>query len=122
MEVLIVENAAAAAMVGAGRVAELLAIKPNAVLGLATGSTPIAVYQELVSRYRRDQISFANVVTFNLDEYVGLISGSPQSYRSFMDRELFDHVVGVVKEVKCRTLEYHVPHYSDIKLELHFFS
>ena len=92
MEVLIVENAAVAAMLGAGRVAELLAMKPSAVLGLATGSTPIAIYQELVSCYRRDQISFADVVTFNLDEYVGLTSGSPQSYRSFMDRELFDHV------------------------------
>lgn len=92
MEVLIVENAAVAAMLGAGRVAELLAMKPSAVLGLATGSTPIAIYQELVSCYRRDQISFADVVMFNLDEYVGLTSGSPQSYRSFMDRELFDHV------------------------------
>jgi glucosamine-6-phosphate deaminase len=64
----------------------------RAVLGLATGSTPISVYAELVRLHREEQLSFANVTTFNLDEYYPLAPDHPQSYRHFMRRHLFDHV------------------------------
>ena len=62
------------------------------VLGLATGHTPLPFYAELVRRHHGEGFSFANVTTFNLDEYLGLPSSHPASYRTFMHRHLFDHV------------------------------
>ncbi|MEM6687797.1 MAG: 6-phosphogluconolactonase [Planctomycetota bacterium] len=62
------------------------------VLGLATGSTPIPVYAELVRRHREDGLSFANVTTFNLDEYHPMDEANRHSYHAFMRRHLFDHV------------------------------
>ncbi|MBV9490830.1 MAG: glucosamine-6-phosphate deaminase [Verrucomicrobia bacterium] len=64
----------------------------NAVLGLATGSTPIKLYWELIRLHREEGLSFWNVVTFNLDEYYGLPAKHPESYRRFMDLQLFEHV------------------------------
>ncbi len=64
----------------------------TAVLGLPTGSTPIGVYQELVRMHRQDRLSFANVVTFNLDEYVPMAPDALQSYHRFMRENLLDHV------------------------------
>ena len=64
----------------------------NAVLGLATGSTPLGLYAELVRMHREEGLSFANVVTFNLDEYYPLPADNPRSYRHFMQAYLFDHV------------------------------
>jgi glucosamine-6-phosphate deaminase len=80
----------------AAEVAELVASvnaagRP-AVLGLATGNTPKPFYAELIRLHREGKLSFANVITFNLDEYLGLPAGHPESYRAFMKRELFDHV------------------------------
>jgi glucosamine-6-phosphate deaminase len=63
-----------------------------AVLGLATGSTPLALYAELVRMHREDGLSFANVTTFNLDEYHPIQPSNPRSYRHFMQTHLFDHV------------------------------
>lgn len=62
------------------------------MLGLATGSTPCQVYSELVRLHREDGLSFANVVTFNLDEYYPMDPGALQSYHRFMREHLFDHV------------------------------
>lgn len=62
------------------------------VLGLPTGSTPVGTYKELVRLHREGQVSFANVITFNMDEYVGLPQEHPESYHSFMARNLFDHI------------------------------
>ena len=64
----------------------------RAVLGLATGSTPIPLYAELVRLHREEGLSFRDVTTFNLDEYSGLGPDHDQSYRWFMQRQLFDHV------------------------------
>jgi glucosamine-6-phosphate deaminase len=63
-----------------------------AILGLATGSTPKKVYAELVRLHRSEGLSFSNVVVFNLDEYVGIPGDSPESYRSYMKKHLFDHI------------------------------
>lgn len=64
----------------------------NAVLGLATGSTPVGLYRELIRMHREDGLSFQNVITFNLDEYYGLEAKHPESYARFMADQLFDHV------------------------------
>jgi glucosamine-6-phosphate deaminase len=66
--------------------------KRGVVLGLATGSTPLSFYAELVRLHREEGLSFANVVTFNLDEYCGLSADHPQSYHHFMRTNLFDHI------------------------------
>lgn len=71
---------------------ELIKNKPNATLGLATGSSPIGLYQNLISAYNNNEISFKNITTFNLDEYCGLPKEHFESYYSFMHRNLFDHV------------------------------
>lgn len=77
---------------GAGIISGLIHTNPRAVLGLATGSTPIGIYEELVRSYRDGMVSFKQATTFNLDEYVGLPENHPESYRSFMDRHLFLHI------------------------------
>ncbi len=64
----------------------------NAVLGLATGSTPTGLYRELIRLHKEDGLSFKNVVTFNLDEYYGLRPDHPESYSRFMREQLFDHI------------------------------
>ena len=62
------------------------------VLGLCTGSTPIGTYNELIRMVRDGEVSFKNVISFNMDEYVGLPVDHPESYHSFMHRQLFDHI------------------------------
>ncbi len=66
--------------------------KKSAVLGLATGTTPIGMYDMLVQMYDRGELSFKNVRTVNLDEYVGISSGDKNSYRAFMNLHLFDRI------------------------------
>ena len=70
----------------------LLKNNPNATLGLATGSTPIGTYNELIQKYNKNEISFENVTTFNLDEYIGLQPFHPQSYYKYMYDHLFKHI------------------------------
>lgn len=66
--------------------------KPTSILGLATGGSPVGMYEELVKRQQAGQVSFKDVITFNLDEYVGLDRKSPASYWTFMHEQLFNHV------------------------------
>ena len=66
--------------------------KPNCVLGLATGGTPVGAYHQLVDWYKKGDLSFAETRTVNLDEYLGLSPHHEQSYRYFMQVNLFDHV------------------------------
>src|SRR5918911_281041 len=73
-------------------VADRLRRKPNMVLGLATGSTPLGLYKALIERHKRDGLDFSKVTTFNLDEYIGLPPSHPQSYRYFMQESLFKHI------------------------------
>lgn len=77
---------------GAGIIASLLQSKPRAILGLATGGTPVGVYQKLVELYREGVISFKQASSYNLDEYVGLPEDHPESYRRFMNEKLFNHI------------------------------
>ena len=66
--------------------------KPDSILGFATGSTPLILYRKLIDGYRKGEISFRRVRSFNLDEYLGLQPDHPKSYRSTMNRILFDHI------------------------------
>ena len=92
MKVVILENPDAVAEYSLDIYKRQLNDKPNSILGLATGSTPIMLYKRLIEAYKAKQISFKDVTTFNLDEYLGLSGEHPQSYRHFMNQELFNHV------------------------------
>lgn len=88
MEVIIQPTPEAATKIAARIIARLLREKPNAVLGMATGSSPVPLYRELAAM----KLDWRKVVTFNLDEYVGLPPEHPQSYVAFMWENLFRHV------------------------------
>lgn len=66
--------------------------KPNAVLGLATGTSPLKVYENMIQAYKNNEVSYKLVKTFNLDEYIGLKGTHNQSYRYFMNENLFNHI------------------------------
>jgi glucosamine-6-phosphate deaminase len=100
----------------ANLLASQITLKPNSVLGLATGSTPVGAYNELVRIYKEGDINFTEVVTFNLDEYYGLDKENPQSYYYFMMENLFKHVNmnkrnihipdGRAKDIELECVEY----------------
>jgi glucosamine-6-phosphate deaminase len=92
MEVVVLPTYEEMSRAAATVIADVLNAKPNAVLGMATGSTPLGVYQELVRMHREGQLDFAQVITFNLDEYVGLPTTDAQSYHYFMHENFFKHV------------------------------
>ena len=89
---VIVDSAENIAAMAAQQYVALLKRKPNAILGGATGSTPLGLYAELVRLNKAGEISFIDASSFNLDEYVGLDGTHDQSYRYFMDHNLFDHI------------------------------
>jgi len=91
VEVIIKNNYEEISKLAADYLINTVKAKNNAILGLPTGSTPIGMYQEVINRYK-DNISFQNVRTFNLDEYVGLDKSNINSYRYFMDENLFSHI------------------------------
>ncbi|PVE17900.1 glucosamine-6-phosphate deaminase [Arthrobacter sp. Bz4] len=92
MEVVILPDQAAIAAVAADAIEDLVRRKPNAVLGLATGSSPLGVYDELARRHHTGSLSFADVHGFALDEYVGLPVGHPESYREVIRREFTNRI------------------------------
>lgn len=92
MEVIIKPDYDEMSVAAARQIADVLNRKPNAVLGMATGSTPLGVYRELVRMHREQGLDFSQVTTFNLDEYVGLPVTHEQSYHYFMHQNFFQHV------------------------------
>ena len=92
MEFIIAESTEDMSRQAADRIASYVDADPSCVLGLATGTTPIGLYACLVEDCAAGKISFADVTTFNLDEYRGLNPEHDQSYRYFMKKHLFDHV------------------------------
>jgi len=92
MEILVKDTFEEMSQTAARVVAQTLNAKPNAVLGLATGSTPLGLYQEMARMHREEGLDFGQVTTFNLDEYVGLSHMHPQSYHYFMRENLFKHI------------------------------
>lgn len=89
---IIVDTSARVAELAAKRYVDLLHAKSTAVLGFATGSTPLELYAELARLNARHALSFSEVTSFNLDEYVGLDGTHDQSYRYFMNQNLFRHI------------------------------
>lgn len=104
--------------------------KKYLVLGLPTGSTPIPVYERLVRAYQNGEISFKNVMTFNMDEYIGLPSEHPQSYHYFMQENLFKHIDikpeniyipdGMTKDIPtfCESYELAIENVGGIDIQL----
>lgn len=85
MEVVIAPDTGTLGILAADAIAALLARKPDAVLGLATGSSPLVVYDELIARHQAGLLSFAQARAFTLDEYVGLPAEHPERYRNVID-------------------------------------
>src|SRR3954447_26773114 len=79
----------AAARALARRIAAAMTVNPHLVLGLPTGRTPVALYNELATLHAHGHADFAHVTTFNLDEFLGIPASHPGSYRSFMEQHLF---------------------------------
>ena len=92
MQIFVFHDAAEAATAASMVFAAQLYQKPDSVLGLATGSTPIPTYQALIALSRKGLVDFSRARTFNLDEYVGLEPDHPCAYRRFMDEQLFHHI------------------------------
>ncbi len=92
MNVITVKDYHQLSVQAAQLVADQIAQKKNTVLGLATGQTPVGMYQQLVQKFQQGEIDFSEVTTFNLDEYYGLSPEHPQSYHSFMWATFFRHI------------------------------
>ncbi len=92
MNIVIVKDYKTLSIAAARIIAEILCKVGSPVLSLATGSTPVGAYAELVKAYNEKKISFASAVTVNLDEYVGIPASNKNSYRAFMNKNLFDLV------------------------------
>lgn len=92
MEVIILRDAHEVGQVGADVIAQHVRANPATVLGLATGSSPLSVYQEVAQRVQTGQLSLSGCRAFMLDEYVGLPTGHPESYASVVHRDFLDHV------------------------------
>ena len=92
MRVYCAEDYNRASRIAANLIAAQIIMKPDCVLGLATGSTPIGTYEELIRRYEQGDLDFSKVHSINLDEYRGLSPENDQSYRYFMNKHLFDFV------------------------------
>lgn len=129
MELHIYKDAQAVSTAAATLIAARVIGQPDCVLGLATGSTPLATYRRLIELYRSGVVDFSRVTTFNLDEYRGLESAHPQSYHHFMQENLFRHV-NVDRErihipsgngdedAVCRTYEEQLAQAGGIDLQL----
>ena len=92
MRVVILPTEQEASDFAADFIEKLIIDKENAVLGLATGSSVLLTYEALIKKYQSGKMSFKNITTFNLDEYVGLKPHHIQSYRHYMNRKLFNHI------------------------------
>ena len=109
---------------------EAILEKPNLVLGLATGSTPLGTYQELIQMHKEGILDFSRIITFNLDEYLGLSANHPQSYHYYMKKNLFGEINinpenihipdGTAKDVKalCRDYEKAIQETGGIDLQI----
>lgn len=92
MKKIICSNYIELSRTAADIIAEEMIKNPRAVLGLATGSTPIGTYEQLIAKHREDGLDFSGITTFNLDEYYGLDARHPQSYNYFMHEKFFRHI------------------------------
>jgi len=116
MRIIVVDNYEEMSKKAARMIASQVMLKPDSVLGLATGDTPLGMYKELVKLFNNAEVDFNEVRTFNLDEYYGLSSESPHSYYSYMINNLFNHIninreninvpSGMAKDINTVCVEY----------------
>ena len=116
MKIIIAKTYEEMSRLAAEEIAKVVNEKPNAVLGLATGGTPVGMYKELIDMYKEKKVDFSEVTSVNLDEYVGLSGDHNQSYRYFMNSNFFDHVNirkdhtfvpnGLAKDINAEGAEY----------------
>jgi glucosamine-6-phosphate deaminase len=111
-------------------IAEMVRRKPNIVLGFATGGTPLGTYEELIRMHREEGLDFSKVITFNLDEYVGLPPSHERSYNYFMWKNLFDHInvdprlvyipMGTADDIDehCQWYEQRIQYYGGIDIQI----
>lgn len=130
MRVIITENYDAMSKKAASLIAEQIRKKPDSVLGLATGSTPVGTYRELVRMHEEEGLDFSDVTTFNLDEYYPISSKHPQSYHRYMEEKLFRHINidesnvfipdGMVKDIDsfCEWYEKEIKEAGGIDIQL----
>ena len=130
LKILKAETAAEVGRLAADQFQEVMAAKPACVLGLATGSTPVPLYRELAAREKAGLLDFTRVRSVNLDEYKGLAPDHPQSYRHFMQENLFDHIAirpentmvpdGLTQDVDamCMAYERAIEDWGGIDLQL----
>jgi len=110
--------------------ASQLVLKPNSVLGLATGQTPMGMYRELIKMYQNNEIDFSEATTFNLDEYCGLTKDDVNSYYSYMMTKLFNHVNMAINRInipdgraeniekECRDYELKIKNAGGIDIQI----
>ena len=113
MKLITVDNYEELSKVAARELASTIKEKPNAILGLATGGSPVGMYKELIKMYQDGELDFSKIKTVNLDEYVGLNPEHEQSYRHFMNENLFNHVnininntIGLAQDLNAECKEY----------------
>lgn len=116
--------------VAASEFSKVIKEKPNAILGLATGGSPIGMYKELIKMYENKELDFSKITTVNLDEYIGLNPEHSQSYRHFMNDNLFNHINidvantfvpnGLAKdlEVECKEYDKRIIELGGIDIQL----
>jgi glucosamine-6-phosphate deaminase len=92
MKLIITKNYEELSKKAADEMADIIKSNPKAILGLATGGSPMGMYKELIKMNKEGKVDFSNVTTVNLDEYIGLSGDHPQSYRYFMNENLFNHI------------------------------
>ena len=119
MQIIIVENKEKVSLEAFNIVKNIILKNNQAVLGLATGSTPIGLYKLLIDSFKKEQLSFKDVTTCNLDEYVGLDRNHPQCYYHFMKEHLFDHIDISLENTfipngMAEDLEKECKHYEDV--------
>ncbi|MGM0602730.1 MAG: glucosamine-6-phosphate deaminase [Bacillota bacterium] len=130
MRLIIEDNYKEISKKAALMVASQITLKPDSVLGLATGSTPLGMYSELINMYREDEVNFAEAITFNLDEYYGLDPENETSYHYYMKNNFFDHINikaeninipdGMTDDVvnECKKYEKAISHAGGIDLQV----
>ncbi|MEG1989269.1 MAG: glucosamine-6-phosphate deaminase [Oscillibacter sp.] len=130
MRLILCENYEDLSKQAAKLVASQVILKPDSVLGFATGSTPVGLYQNLIRYYEQGELDFSKIVSFNLDEYYPISPENNQSYRYFMNENLFDHInlpransfllSGEADDVdrECQAYEQKIAAYGGIDLQI----
>jgi len=130
MRIIVANDYDEMSSIAAQMIRSLVNEKPDAVLGLATGSTPVGIYEALIKMNKEGMVDFSKVTTFNLDEYLGLEEGHKQSYRHFMNENFFDHIniekkktflpSGIAENMEIEAKEYdaHIDALGGIDLQI----